>query len=191
MAVEDTAASGKGRLVHSRPVHRGRVVEVAVDRVELPNGHQVDLDMVRHPGASAVVPFISETDILLIRQYRWAAGGFIYEIPAGKLDHKGEQPLDCARRELLEEVGQHATSLQPLGPIVTAPGFTDEVIHLFLATGLKEGRQNLEQDEVLDIVRLPFAQALEWALAGRIRDAKTLCGLFRAHLFRRERGEAG
>ena len=104
-------------------------MEVAVDRVELPNGHQVDLDMVRHPGAAAVVPFISETDILLVRQYRWAAGGFIYEIPAGKLDHKGEEPLACARRELLEEVGQHATSLQSLGSIVTAPGFTDEVIH--------------------------------------------------------------
>jgi len=77
MSTEDTAGRGKGRLVHSRPVHQGRVVEVAVDRVELPNGHQVDLDMVRHPGASAVVPFVSETDILLVHQYRWAAGGFI------------------------------------------------------------------------------------------------------------------
>ena len=191
MASEDTAGSGKGRLVESRTIHRGRVVEVAVDRVELPNGHQVDLDMVRHPGAAAVVPFISATDILLVRQYRWAAGGFIYEIPAGKLDHKEEEPLDCARRELLEEVGQHATSLQPLGPIVTAPGFTDEVIHLFLATGLQEGRQSLEQDEVLEIVRMPFAQALDWALTGKIRDAKTLCGLFRAHLFRMQSREAG
>jgi len=186
---EDTAGSGTGRLIHSRTVHQGRVVEVAVDRVELPNGHQVDLDMVRHPGAAAVVPFITETHILLVRQYRWAAGGFIYEIPAGRLDHKGEEPLACARRELLEEVGQHATSFKPLGSIVTAPGFTDEVIHLFLATGLQTGQQNLEQDEVLDIVRLPFDQALDWALAGRIRDAKTLCGLLRADLFHR-RGDA-
>jgi len=181
----DTAGSETGRLVSTRRVHQGRVVEVAVDRVELPNGHQVDLDMVRHPGAAAVVPFISETDILLVRQYRWAAGGFILEIPAGKLDHAGEDPLACARRELLEEVGQHGTAFQPLGDIVTAPGFTDEAIHLFLATGLHAGRQQLQQDEVLDIVRVPFQEALDWALDGRIRDAKTLCGLMRADLFRR------
>ncbi len=191
MPTEATTGRGEGRLIQSRTVHRGRVVEITVDRVELPNGHQVDLDMVRHPGASAVVPFISETEILLVRQYRWAAGGFIYEIPAGKLDHRGEDPLACARRELLEEVGQHATDFQPLGSIVTAPGFTDEVIHLFLATGLEEGRQNLEEDEVLEIVRMPFDQAMDWARSGRIRDAKTLCGLFRAHLFRQQRVEAG
>jgi ADP-ribose pyrophosphatase len=181
----DAEKEGKGRLVHSRPIHSGRVVEVAVDRVELPNGRTVDLDMVRHPGAAAIVPFISRTDILMVRQYRWAVGGFIYEIPAGKLDDGKEDPLLCARRELEEEVGHQAGRMEPLGPIVTAPGFTDEVIHLFMATELTPGTQALEADEILRVERVPFTTALDWALTGRIKDAKTLCGLLRADLFRR------
>ena len=156
-----------------------------MDRVELPNGRTVDLDMVRHPGAAAIVPFISRTDILMVRQYRWAVGGFIYEIPAGKLDDGKEDPLLCARRELEEEVGHQAGRMEPLGPIVTAPGFTDEVIHLFMATELTPGKQALEADEILRVERVPFTTALDWALSGRIKDAKTLCGLLRADLFRR------
>jgi len=161
------------------------VIQVAVDRVELPNGRTVDLDMVRHPGAAAIVPFISQDDILMVRQYRWAVGGFIYEIPAGKLDAGNEDPLLCARRELEEEVGQRAGRWHPLGPIVTAPGFTDEVIHLYLATELTPGKQELEADEILQVERVPFTTALDWALSGRITDAKTLCGLLRADLLRR------
>ncbi len=176
---------GRGHLVNSREIHTGRVVQVAVDRVKLPNGHTVDLDMVRHPGAAPIVPFISSSDILLVRQYRWAAGGFIYEIPAGKLDDGTEDPLLCARRELEEEVGHQAGKWHPLGPIVTAPGFTDEVIHLYMATDLILGNQALEADEILQVERVPFTTALDWALSGRIKDAKTLCGLLRADLHRR------
>lgn len=187
MATDREGAGGGGRLMESRTVHQGSVVEVAVDRVELPNGHVLDLDMVRHPGASAIVPFVSATDILLVRQYRWAAGGFIYEVPAGKLDHRGEAPLACARRELLEEVGHHGGTFVPLGSIFTAPGFTDERIHLYMAEDLTPGQQALEEDEVIEVVRMPFAQALDWALQDRIGDAKTLCALLRADLYRRAR----
>jgi ADP-ribose pyrophosphatase len=173
-----------GKLIQRRPVHRGRIVEVSVDRVRLPNGHEVDLDMVRHPGAAAVVPFVNETDILMVRQFRWAAGGWIYEVPAGKLDGDSDSPRACAARELEEEVGRRAGRLEALGAIWTAPGFSDEKIHLFLATDLSPAAQSLEADEVLDVVRLPFQEALRMAHDGDISDAKSLCALFRVQLHR-------
>ncbi len=167
-----------------RKVHQGRVVEVAVDRVRLPNGVEVDLDMVRHPGAAAVLPFVDDDTVLLVRQYRWAAGGWILEVPAGKLDAAGEDPAACAARELAEEAGCRAGRLEPLGFIWTAPGFTDEKIHLFMASDLTPATQELDRDEVLTVVRMPFRQVLALAEAGEIPDAKTQAALFQARLRR-------
>jgi len=142
----------------------------------LPNGRTAELEIIRHPGASAVVPLKDDGMVVLIRQFRHAAGGFIYEIPAGKLDHQ-EDPKDCAARELEEEVGYRAGQLELLTSIWTAPGFTDEVIHIYRGTNLQPGRQQLDQDEVLEIVEWPLEQAIAMIQDGTIRDAKTIIGL--------------
>jgi ADP-ribose pyrophosphatase len=169
-----------------REVYRGRVVNLVVDTVTLPNGTTLDLEVVRHPGAASVVPLVNNGNVLLIRQYRHAAGGFIYEIPAGKLD-PGEDPRHCAARELEEEVGRRASSLEPLVTFFTTPGFTDEVIHVFLATGLAPGTQKLDQDEVLEVIEMSLDDALARIADGTIRDAKTIIGLQTAYLQRNAR----
>ena len=161
-----------------RLVHQGRSVSVYVEEAELPNGRRVELDILRHPGAAAVVPFLSQTDVLLIRQYRHAAGQAILEVPAGKLD--GEEPAVCAARELEEEAGQRAGRLEKLAVIWTTPGFTDEKIHLFAAFDLSPVPQRLESDEVIELVRMPFAQALELVWSGEIADAKSALALLHA-----------
>jgi len=159
-----------------RNIYTGKVVTLNVDTVRLPNGITVDLETIRHPGAAAVVPLKDDGTVVLIRQFRHAAGGFIYEIPAGKLD-RGEDPLNCAARELEEEVGYRAASFQLLSSIFTAPGFADEVIHIYKAIGLTKGRQQLDRDEVLEIVEMPLDQAIEKIQDGTIRDGKTIIGL--------------
>jgi ADP-ribose pyrophosphatase len=160
----------------TRHIYKGKVVALNIDTVTLPNGVAVDLEIVRHPGASAVVPMKDDGTVVLIRQFRHAAAGFIYEIPAGKLQ-PGEDPLVCAARELEEEVGYRARNFALLSSIFTAPGFTDEVIHLYQATGLTESRQSLDRDEVLEVVEMPLAEAITMIRSGSIRDAKTIVGL--------------
>ena len=159
-----------------RNIYSGKVITLNIDTVTLPNGVTVDLEVVRHPGAAAVVPLKENGTVVLIKQFRHAAGGFIYEIPAGKL-HSGEDPKDCAARELEEEIGYQAGKLDLLSSIFTAPGFTDEVIHVYKATGLTKGRQQLDRDEVLEIVEVSLQKAIEMIDKGTIRDAKTMVGL--------------
>ena len=159
-----------------RNIYTGKVVRLNVDTVKLPNGVTIDLETIRHPGAAAVVPMKDDGTVVLIRQFRHAAGGFIYEIPAGKLS-PGEDPLHCAARELEEEVGYRAASFELLSSIFTAPGFADEVIHVYKATGLIKGRQQLDHDEVLEIVEMPLTAAMEKIVDGTIRDGKTIVGL--------------
>lgn len=160
----------------TRHIYKGKVVTLNIDTVQLPNGVTVDLETIRHPGAAAVVPIKDDGTVVLIRQFRHAAGGFIYEIPAGKLN-PGEDPLSCASRELEEEIGYRASSFQLLSSIFTAPGFADEVIHIYKATGLTKGRQRLDHDEVLDVVEMPLSDAVGKIQDGTIRDAKTIVGL--------------
>ena len=139
--------------------------------------------MVRHPGASAVVPFLDppgeDPRILLIRQFRHASGGYLYEIPAGRLD-PDESPADCALRELREETGYSATEVQPLTTFFTTPGFTDERIHIFVATGLTSGEAALESDEILDLHPTPLRHAVEMVISGEIVDGKTMVGILLA-----------
>jgi ADP-ribose pyrophosphatase len=164
------------KLLSSNRIYSGKVLKLDLDTVALPNGSTTELEILRHPGASAVVPLKEDGSVVLIRQLRHAAGGFIYEIPAGKLDPQ-EDPKDCAARELEEEVGYRAGSLELLTSIWTAPGFTDEVIHIYLGTYLEVGKQNLDQDEILEIVEWPLEEAMAKILDGTIRDAKTIIGL--------------
>lgn len=174
--------------ISSRRVYSGRVISLDVDRVRFPDGSEGELEMVRHPGASAVVPFLSDPagddpQILMIRQYRYAADGFIYEIPAGRLD-PGEEPEACAARELREETGCTAQRMDRLFTMYTTPGFTDEKIHLFMATGLTNGESAREADEFVELVPMPLSRALAMLERGEIQDAKTALGLLYAAGFR-------
>jgi ADP-ribose pyrophosphatase len=162
-------------------IYTGIVVNLNIDTVILPNGITVDLEVVRHPGAAAIVPLKDDGMVILIRQFRHAAGGFIYEIPAGKL-HPGEDPTVCAARELEEEIGYRADGLELLSSIFTAPGFTDEVIHIYKATGLTMGRQQLDRDEVLEVIELPLLETIRMIEIGTIRDAKSIVGLQAVYL---------
>ena len=170
---------------HIETVYKGRVVTLNLETVTLPNGVSVELEVVRHPGAAAIVPLKDERTVILIRQYRLAAGGYIYEIPAGKL-HPGEDPMDCATRELEEEIGYRAGHLDKIATFFTAPGFTDEVMHLYVASSLIPGAQALDSDEVLEIVEMSLEKAMAHILDGTIRDAKTIIGLQAMYLRRTE-----
>ena len=169
-------------------VYNGRVINVDLDHVRFPNGSEGDLEMVRHPGASAVVPFLSDPrgedpQIMLLKQYRYAAEGFLYEIPAGRLD-PGEDPADCARRELIEETGCTAASVERLFTFFTTPGFTDELIHVFMAVGLTSGVTAHEKDEFIEVETMPLSRALELIERGEIRDGKTALGILYAAGFK-------
>jgi ADP-ribose pyrophosphatase len=168
------------RLIERRLVLKGRVFEIGVDRVVLPNGLEVQLEILRHPGAAAVVPLTDAGEVLLLRQYRYASGEFLWEIPAGTLED-GEEPEHCAGRELEEEAGVRAGELVDLGPMVPVPGYSTERIWLYLARGLRPALQRLERDELVTEVRAtPIDEALRWLVDGTIVDAKTAIALFRA-----------
>jgi ADP-ribose pyrophosphatase len=172
--------------VMMKSVYRGRVVNLNLETVTLPNGVTVEMEVIHHSGAAAVVPMKDENTVLLVRQYRHAVGGYILEIPAGKL-HPNEDPRDCAARELEEEIGFRASALEPVITFFTTPGFTDEVIHIFRATALTPGTQNLGHDEVLEVIELPLEMAIGQIEDGTIRDAKTIVGLQAVYLRNRRR----
>ena len=164
-----------------KSIFKGRIIDLSVETVTLPNGATAELEIITHPGAAAVVPMKDETTVVMIRQYRHAVGGFIYEIPAGKL-HPGEDPRDCAMREVEEEIGYKVGNLEPLLSFFTTPGFTNEVIHIFLGKDLQPGTQDLGADEVLEVLEMPIDKAIALIKEGTIRDGKTIIGLQMAYL---------
>lgn len=184
---DDRAGDASIGQMSTLRVYTGRVVSLDVDTVRFPNGVTGELEMIRHSGASAVVPVLGlpgePARVLLIRQYRYAADGFLYEIPAGRLE-PGETPENCARRELKEETGYSADRLVLMTSIYTTPGFTDEIIHLFLAEELTPGKSALEADEILDVKAVEMSVALEMIQGGEIRDGKTISALLFAARFR-------
>jgi len=163
-------------MANRRTIFQGRIVNLGVETATLPNGKQVELEVIRHPGAAAVVPVHEDGSVTLVHQYRHAGGGMHHEVPAGVLE-PNETPLQCAQRELSEEVQLQAEQLTPLGRIYTTPGFTDEQIHLFLAQDLRPSDGKPEADEFIKVVRIPLSDALEWIRDGDISDGKTICAL--------------
>lgn len=172
------------RTLGRNEIWSGPVGTFGVDEVELDGGLRIELALLKHPGASAIVPFLSQDRILLLRQYRYAASQTLWEVPAGKLD-PGEAPATCASRELEEETGYRAGRLEHMGSIFTTPGFTDEVIHLFAAHDLRPGTLGQSDDERIEVVEITLADALEKVCAGEVSDAKTICALFHAQRFAR------
>ena len=141
------------------------------------NGITVNLDIIRHPGAAAMVPLFDNNTVLLIKQYRHAIGDFIWEIPAGTLN-KNETPLQCAKRELIEETGFAADVWEELGEITPVPGYSDERIHIFMATDLAPDRQKLDKDEVLNVHKVKLDDAMNMIYRGEIQDAKTISAFY-------------
>jgi len=154
-------------------------VIVSTERFTLPSGRELELDIVKHPGAAAIVPFVSETDVLLIRQYRHATRDTILEVPAGKID-PGESPLSTAARELEEEVGQRAGRIEELGWIWTTPGFTDEKIFLYAGFDLEASKSRPEDDEIIEAFRISLEEALDLIWRGELTDAKSALTLIHA-----------
>ena len=174
--------------ISTRRMYTGRIINLDIDTVRFPNGSVGELEMIRHPGASAVVPFLSDPagddpQVLLIRQYRYAAERYLYEVPAGRLD-PGEAPDVCARRELREETGCEAERVEQLFTMYTTPGFTDERIHVFMAVGLTRGENAREADEFIEVETMPLSRALSLVERGEIQDAKTALSLMYAAGFR-------
>jgi 8-oxo-dGTP pyrophosphatase MutT (NUDIX family) len=162
-----------------RTVFRGRVITVNVETVRLPNGHVTDLEIIHHPGGSAIVAVDSAGRVCLLRQYRYAAGGWVWELPAGKLE-PGEPALDTARRELIEEAGTRAQTWQSLGNYVSSPGVFTEIVHLYLALGLESVNMSHEAGELIEVHWVHLDDACARALHGDINDGKTALGLLRA-----------
>ena len=159
-------------------IHKGKVVDLGMERVTLPDGKHMDLEVVRHPGGAAVAALDMQQRVCLLRQYRHAAGGWLWELPAGKID-PGEQPDQTAERELEEEAGLKATRWETLGSFLSTPGFCDERIHLFLATDLHTVATRHEQHEVIEVHWIALEKALGMIETGEIDDGKTVIGLLK------------
>jgi ADP-ribose pyrophosphatase len=190
--VNDEPSAGSTRVgrIASRSVFKGRILDVREDEVRYPDGSVGTLEVIRHQGAAAVLPVYRPGEwcggtgaaVVLLRQYRYAAGRTLWEIPAGRLD-SGESPVDCARRELEEEAGLRAREMRRLTTLFTTPGFTDEVIHLFVASGLEEGSAAPEEHEFLERHEMPLEEAMRLVRDGLISDGKTVCALLMAAAF--------
>ncbi len=171
------------RVLGTRRVYDGRVVSLRVDEVTLPGGGKTQREIVEHHGAVAVVP-VAGRDVYLVRQYRRAAGRALLEIPAGTLE-PGERPVQALRRELAEEIGVRAARVRRLAAFYPSPGFLTEIVHLYLATGLRPARRQAEEDEDLEVVRVSLGRAMSLVNRGEIRDAKSIIGLLMASRLRR------
>ena len=172
----------EGHILKREPIYQGRVIEVALETVALPDGSQVELEIVRHPGGAAAVALDEQERVCLLRQFRHASGGWLWELPAGRID-PDESPFATARRELAEEAGLEAAEWTDLGPMHSSPGIFTEIIHLWLARGLTALPVAHEHGELIEIHWLPLSQALDWCHDGTITDGKTLIGLYRADAF--------
>jgi ADP-ribose pyrophosphatase len=164
------------RFVRKKTIWHGNAIDFRVDTVRLPNGMLATREFIFHPGAVGVIPFVDKDTIAMVRQYRHPVGEVTLELPAGKLD-KGENPLSCVRRELREETGYTARKIKPLVQYWPTPAFANEVLHMYVAEGLKPGKMQTDHDEFLQCVTIPFRKALRMVLDGKIRDSKSVIGI--------------
>ena len=165
------------KKVGSETIFDGVLLHVKRDTVTLPNGNTATREWIKHPGASSVIPLLPDGKVILVRQYRYPIGAITLEVPAGKLDAVDEDPLLCATRELSEETGYKAGKITKLTTIATTVGFSNEVIHLYVAEDLKAGEQHTDEDEFINVVAVPLAEAMEMAQDGRIVDAKSIISI--------------
>ena len=167
------------KRVNSRKIYEGKILNVRVDTVTAPGGH-AHREIVEHNGAVAMVVLTDKDEIIMVRQYRYACGDVVLELPAGKIDRGETDPEKAAVRELKEETGFTASSIKYLGKINPSVGYSEEVIHIYLMTGLTAGEQELDNDEALDVMYVPFQEAWDMAARGELIDAKTIAGIFMA-----------
>lgn len=172
-------------LKETRKIYEGRVVELSAETIILPDGREAVREVVGHPGATAIVPLISPREVILIKQFRYCAGKVLWEIPAGTLE-ADETPIECAKRELIEETGYRAGKMEPMGGFFTSPGFCTEFLRLFLATALEPCESKPDDDERLTAHKVPLDDAFRKIDRGEIVDAKTIVGLLKLSRMGRE-----
>ena len=163
--------------IGSEDIFDGTLLHVKRDTVKLPNGSESTREWIKHPGASAVIPLLDDGQVILVKQYRYPIGRITLEIPAGKLDAPDEDPLLCATRELSEETGYQAENITKLTTVATTVGFSNEYIHIYAATGLTAGKQHTDEDEFINVVKMPLSQAVELVTKGEIYDAKSVAAI--------------
>lgn len=177
------------KTLTTQEVYHGRIIRVRRDEVLLPNGHTSVREVVEHPGGVGILALEEDGSVLLVRQYRYAFGRTLLEIPAGKRE-KGEEPLTTAKRELREETGATADEWLPMGTLIASPGCYDEVLYLYLARGLHYGATHPDEDEFLSLERMPLEELAERCMNGEITDAKTVCAALKAKKFAALTGKA-
>lgn len=165
------------KKISGENIFDGVLLHVRRDEVELPNGNKSVREWIEHPGASAVIPLLPDNQIILVRQFRYPVGQVTLEVPAGKLDKIGEDPIECAKRELSEETGYTAGKYWKLTTIATTVGFSNEYIHLYAATDLTPGKIHPDSDEFINVVKLPLTAALQMIESGKIIDAKSIISI--------------
>lgn len=165
------------RVNRTNILRNGRVFDITLENVTFDNDFTVDLEIIRHPGASAIVPLTQDGRVVMLKQYRHAIGAYIWEIPAGTFNGQ-EDPLVCARRELTEETGYRAETWERLGSVTPVPGYSDERIQIYLARELTPASQHLDKDEFLEVHTIPLTHVVQMIVAGEIQDAKTVMGIF-------------
>lgn len=164
--------------------YRGRIIHLRRDMAELPDGSVADREVVEHPGGVCVAALTDRDELLFVRQFRYPYGEVVLELPAGKRDKGGEDPLECGKRELLEETGATAGHYRYLGPLYPTPGYCDEIIHLYLATDLSFGESCPDEDEFLEVERIPLTTAVDMVLNNQIPDAKTQVAVLKTYCLR-------
>lgn len=167
------------KTISEKHIYKGKIIDLDLVTVELPNGRQATRDIIRHPGASVIVPINEKGEVYMVRQYRKPIGTVTLEVPAGKLD-PGEEPYICAKRELKEETGLEARDIRHLVSIHSTPGFSNEVLHLFSATGLSEGDSCSDEDEFISAEKYPVSELVDMVLNGQVTDAKSVVGILLA-----------
>ena len=174
----------KEKTLDKEYIFKGRIINVRRDGVELPDGKRSIREVVEHKGGVCVLPLTESGEVIMVRQYRYPYSEELLEIPAGKRDKEGEEPLECGKRELKEETGATAGKYTFLGELYPSPGYTDEVIYIYLAEDLSFGESRPDEDEFLETQRIPFQKALKMALDGRLKDAKTQCAIMKTALLK-------
>ncbi len=172
----------KEKTLNKEYMFNGRIINLRRDDVELPNGSKATREVVEHRGGVCVLPLTDDNCVLMVRQYRYPYEEEVLEIPAGKRDSLTEDPFECGKRELKEETGTEASEYTFLGQLYPTPGYTNEVIYMYLARGLTFGKDNPDEDEFLEVEKIPFDKALQMAVSGELKDAKTQCAIMKTAL---------